>query len=68
MFINVNREYQQKLSTKMNIQVFVSEEYTNMGAAIRDLDAKGVIKSNFVLLNGDCIGNLQLNELIDIHK
>lgn len=62
------KEYQQKLSTKMNIQVFVSEEYTNMGAAIRDLDAKGVIKSNFVLLNGDCIGNLQLNELIDIHK
>lgn len=56
------------MSTKMNIQVFVSDEYTNMGAAIRDLDAKGVIKSNFVLLKGDCIGNLQLNELINIHK
>lgn len=52
----------------MNIQIFVSEEYTNIGAVIRDLDAKGVIKSNFVLLNGDCVDNLQLNELIDVHK
>lgn len=52
----------------MKIQVFVLEEYTNMGAAIRDLDAKGVIKSNFVLLNGDCVGNFNLNKLVNIHK
>lgn len=62
------KDYQENLSSKMNIQVFVSEEYTNMGAAIRDLDAKGVIKTNFVLLSGDCVGNLQLNELIEIHN
>ena len=64
----MHRDYQLKLSNEMNIQVFVSEEYNSMGAAIRDLDAKGMIKTNFVLINGQCVGNLQLNELIKIHK
>lgn len=52
----------------MSIQVYFSEEYNNIGAALRDLDAKGVIKTNFVLLHGDSIGNINLKDMIEIHK
>lgn len=54
--------------SKMNIQIFVSDEYTTLGAVIRDLDAKGIIKSDFVLIHGDCVGNLKLDELLRVHK
>lgn len=54
--------------SKMHIQVFISEDYTNLGTVIRDLDTKGIIKSDFVLINGDCVGNLQLDDLIRTHK
>lgn len=52
----------------MTIQVFLSDEYTNVGAVLRDLDAKGLIKSNFVLVDGLCVGNLNLNKFFEIHK
>ncbi|OTF81199.1 hypothetical protein BLA29_013526 [Euroglyphus maynei] len=35
---------------------------------MRDLDSRGIIKSNFILIHGDCVGNLQLDKLIEKHK
>lgn len=52
----------------MSISVIGSETFQSMGDAIRELDAKAVIKSDFILLHGDCIVNLPLKEIRDEHK
>ncbi|CAG2064244.1 unnamed protein product [Timema podura] len=35
---------------------------------MRDLDGKGVIRSDFVLLHGDTVANLQLLPILDYHR
>lgn len=63
------RDFHSKsLNKEISVQVFVREEYNNLGSSMRDLDTKGLIKGHFVLLFGDCVGNLNLSELIEVHN
>ncbi|XP_054162967.1 translation initiation factor eIF-2B subunit epsilon-like [Oppia nitens] len=56
------------LNNSMTISVFASESFQSMGDALRELDAKAVIKSDFILINGDSIGTLPLKEIRAQHK
>ena len=46
----------------------VSEDCISVGDALRDIDAKGLIKSDFVLVNGDLISNMKLKKVIENHR
>lgn len=61
-------DYKRKVYVKLNIQIFFSEDYTSLGPVMRDLYSRGIIKSNFILIHGDCVGNLRLDKMIEKHK
>lgn len=55
------------LST-MTIQVHSSENNKSTGDCLRDLDAKALIKTEFVIMDVGCCGNLPLADLLEEHK
>lgn len=55
-------------SSECEIKVVVSEECLSAGDALRNIDAKSLIKSDFVLVNGDMVSNMKLADIIKEHK
>jgi translation initiation factor eIF-2B subunit epsilon len=39
-----------------------------MGDALRDIDAKSLIRSDFVLIYGDVVSNIKLQGIMEAHK
>uniref|UniRef100_A0A023GD56 Translation initiation factor eIF2B subunit epsilon n=1 Tax=Amblyomma triste TaxID=251400 RepID=A0A023GD56_AMBTT len=54
--------------SKMSVIVISSEDYLSVGDMIRDLDAKALIRSDFVLLDGATVANMPLRPIIDEHR
>lgn len=52
----------------MKVNVIVSESCRSFGDCLRDLDAKGLIRSDFVLLEPGTIGNIKLLPIIKKHE
>ncbi len=52
----------------MKLHVVVSTSCLSAGEALRLMDQKDVIKSDFVLVGGDVIANLDLKSIILGHK
>ena len=50
------------------VTVITSEGCLSVGDALREIDGHSVIKSDFVLVNGDIVSNMQLKSLIQKHK
>ncbi|KAH8024272.1 hypothetical protein HPB51_022391 [Rhipicephalus microplus] len=54
--------------SKMSVNVLSSEDYLSVGDMIRDLDAKALIRSDFVLLDGATVANVPLRPIIEEHS
>jgi translation initiation factor eIF-2B subunit epsilon len=52
----------------MAVTVIVSETCRSLGDAMRDLDAKAVIRSDFILVSADMVGNLNLLPILEHHR
>lgn len=52
----------------MTVQVVGSEGCRCLGDALRDIDAKGLIRGHFILLGCDTITNAQLGTILEQHK
>lgn len=50
------------------ISTITSEDCLSVGDALRDIDARGLIKSDFILVNGDLVSNMQLKPVLEQHK
>ncbi|XP_046672757.1 translation initiation factor eIF-2B subunit epsilon [Homalodisca vitripennis] len=50
------------------INIVVSEGCRSLGDAMRDLDTKALIRSDFILLTGNLVSNLQLMPALERHK
>lgn len=50
------------------INVVISEGCRSFGDVMRDLDAKALIRNDFILLTGNIVGNLQLLPALEAHK
>ena len=55
-------------SNVMTINPIVNEECRSLGDAMRDLDNKGLLRQDFILVNGDTIGNVNLSNALKEHK
>ncbi|KAJ8325720.1 translation initiation factor eIF-2B epsilon subunit, GEF [Batrachochytrium dendrobatidis] len=55
-------------SVTPSVTMIVSQELRSMGDALRDLDAKQVLQSDFVLVSADTVSNIDLIEAINEHK
>lgn len=63
------KEYQAGLDdTPFKLTVHSAEHYFSIGEIIRDIFAKAIIRSDFVLLHGDTICNLPFKQLLKEHK
>lgn len=51
----------------MNIDVIVSQNCRSLGDCMRDLDAKGLVRGHFVLLESGAFGNFNLEPIIRKH-
>lgn len=52
----------------MKIHVIVSESCQSLGDCLRDLDAKGLLRNTFVLIEPGVISNIKLLPIIKKHK
>lgn len=53
---------------KMSICVYSSDHFYSVGDMLRDLNNRGILKTDFILIHGDTIGNLPLNLILEDHK
>ncbi|XP_003690567.2 translation initiation factor eIF-2B subunit epsilon [Apis florea] len=53
--------------SKISISLIVSDVCTSLGDALRDIDTKGSIRSNFILIRGDAFINANLTNLLINH-
>ncbi|XP_058797716.1 translation initiation factor eIF-2B subunit epsilon [Phymastichus coffea] len=52
----------------INIVPIISDGCQSLGDALRDIDTKGFIRNDFILIRGTAFGNLDLSQLMDLHK
>ncbi|KAI1292349.1 Translation initiation factor eIF-2B subunit epsilon [Halotydeus destructor] len=62
----IKENWSEEIGFTVNVQS--SENYLSVGDILRDVDQKGLIKSDFVLIHGDVVGNIGLLELLEAHK
>lgn len=61
-------------SPSSNLNPFASvdlirvSDASSVGDFLRDLDSKGLVSGDFVLVHGDCVANIQLDEALAKHK
>lgn len=55
-------------SLTMRVKVIVSESCRSFGDCLRDLDAKGLIRGDFVLLEAGVVANIKLLPLLNKHS
>ena len=52
----------------MEVCTIVSDSCMSLGDALRDIEAKSIIRSDFVLVHGDLVANLKLASIFEEHK
>jgi len=52
----------------VKIHIIISEDCPSVGDALRNIDAQCLIKSDFVLVSGDLVANMELKDIIEQHK
>lgn len=67
-YVKEGIEQHRTWSIQMHIQIVSSEGCRCLGDALRDIDAKGLLRGHFVLLGADTVSNVKLLPIFDIHK
>ncbi|KAL4230781.1 Translation initiation factor eIF-2B subunit epsilon [Mactra antiquata] len=55
-------------SSPCTVTPIVSDGCMSMGDALRDIDSKNVIRSDFILIYGDVVSNIKLQSVLEDHK
>lgn len=50
------------------IQTIASKESRSVGDAMRDIDSRGLINGDFILISGDVVTNLDITKVLENHK
>lgn len=50
------------------IQTIASKESRSVGDAMRDVDSRGLITGDFILVSGDVVTNLDISKVLEDHK
>lgn len=51
-----------------SIEVIPIPESRSLGDSMRELDSKQIIRTDFILCHADCVGNIDLESVVRIHK
>ncbi|WBW73531.1 translation initiation factor eIF2B epsilon subunit [Schizosaccharomyces osmophilus] len=55
-------------SSPFSVHTIVSRESLSVGDALRELDSKQLITSDFILVSGDVVSNVPLKEVLEEHR
>ena len=50
------------------VPIITSKETYTPGDAMRDIYTHGIIQSDFVLVTGDLVSNVKIDEVVRVHK
>ncbi|XP_012270607.1 translation initiation factor eIF-2B subunit epsilon [Orussus abietinus] len=65
---SIKQYIHEKNHKDINISLILSDGCQSLGDALRDIDAKGWVRGDFVLIRGDAFTNANLKNLLDIHR
>ena len=57
-----------KPTSSVKLRIVISEACPSVGDALREIDAQSLIRTDFVLVSGDLVSNMQLQEVIQRHR
>ena len=57
-----------KPTSSVKLRTVISEACPSVGDALRDIDAQSLIRTDFILVSGDLVANMQLQEVIQRHR
>jgi carbonic anhydrase/acetyltransferase-like protein (isoleucine patch superfamily) len=55
-------------SSTLKVKVLFIRNALSLGDVMREIDTLAIIKSDFVLVNGDVVGNLRLDSVVEAHR
>lgn len=50
------------------VHIITSEMYRSLGDVLRDVDAKSLVRSDFVLVYGDVVSNIDVSQALQEHR
>lgn len=50
------------------VHVITSDLYRSLGDVLRDVDAKALVRSDFLLVYGDVVSNIDVSQALQEHK
>ena len=65
---HLERSRWMKPLSPVKLHIIKSEDCPSVGDALRNVDAQSLIRSDFVLVSGDLVSNMELKEVIEQHK
>ena len=57
-----------KPTSPVKLRIIKSEACPSVGDALRDIDAQSLVRTDFVLVSGDLVSNMQLQEVVQRHR
>jgi translation initiation factor eIF-2B subunit epsilon len=57
-----------KSTAGMSVKILFNAEAASIGDALRDIDDKGIIQKDFLLLHADTVSNIDLSPIIEAHR
>ncbi|KUI72299.1 putative translation initiation factor eIF-2B subunit epsilon [Cytospora mali] len=68
----INRSPRWSPTSKINpfssLEFIRVSDASSIGDFLRDLDGRGLVSGDFILVHGDCVGNIQLDAALAAHK
>lgn len=55
-------------SSPNTVRFVTSELYRSLGDVLRDVDAKSLVRSDFILVTGDVVSNFNISKALEEHK
>ncbi len=50
------------------VHIITSDLYRSLGDVLRDVDAKALVRSDFLLVYGDVVSNIDVSQALQEHK
>ena len=63
-----NSKWKLSRVSPFTIHTIISPEFRSVGDAMRDLDNRGLITGDFLLISGDVVTNIDFKKVMDAHK
>lgn len=57
-----------KATSTMHIQIVVAPESMSVGDGLREVDSRGLIHGDFILVSGDVLSNMDLGRALEAHR